>query len=41
MVRAGRVALADPDLAREDERLGPGPALGQAAIDEELVQTLA
>jgi len=35
------VTLARPDLAGEDQRLGPGARLGQAALDEELVETLA
>ena len=32
------VAVADPDLAGEDQRLRPGAGLGQAALDEQLVQ---
>ena len=40
-VRARGVALAHPDLAGEDERLGLRPRLGQAALDEELVQALS
>ena len=40
-VRARGVALAHPDLAGEDQCLGPRPRLGEAALDEELVQALS
>jgi hypothetical protein len=35
------VALPGPDPAGEDQRLGSGARLGQATLDEELVQALA
>ena len=34
------LAVADEHQPRHDERLRPGPAFGQAAIDEHLVRTL-
>ena len=37
-VEAGRVAVPHPDLAGQDQRLRPAPRLGQAALDEQLVQ---
>ena len=40
-VAPGRVTLADPDLAAEDERLGTGPRLGQAPVDEQLIESSA
>ena len=36
--RRRAVALADPHLAREQQRLGPGARLREAALDEELVE---
>ena len=40
-VEPGRIAGAGPDAAGEDQRLGPGPAVGEAALDDELVETLS
>ena len=37
-IEARPVALPDPDLAGEDQRLGPRAGLGEAALDEELVE---
>ena len=36
--RARRVALPHPDLAGQDERLGPAARLDQPALDEQLVE---
>ena len=38
-VAARGVALADPDLAGQDERLRPRPRLGEPALDEQLVES--
>jgi hypothetical protein len=40
-VQPSRVALADPDLAREHEGLGATPGLDEAAVDKQLVEALA
>ena len=37
-VEARGVALADPDLAGQDQRLGLGSRLGQPPLDEQLVE---
>jgi hypothetical protein len=40
-IAARRVALPHPHLAREDERLSAASAVGQPAIDHELVEANA
>ena len=38
VVKARGIAIADPDLAGQDQRLGSGTRFHQAPLDEELVE---